>query len=145
MIVTDLDQDGDGDLIFGKGHDYGLLWWQNEGTDADGKIQWKEHEIDSSFSQPHTLAWADIDGDGKSELITGKRYYGHNGRDPGGQEMPCLYYYDWNAKTQKFSRHTIEEGHVGCGLQIVVTDLNGDDKCDVAVAGKSGTYLLLAK
>jgi hypothetical protein len=145
MIVTDLDQDGDGDLIFGKGHDYGLLWWQNEGTDADGKIQWKEHEIDSSFSQPHTLAWADIDGDGKSELITGKRYYGHNGRDPGGQEMPCLYYYNWNAKTQKFSRHTIEEGHVGCGLQIVVTDLNGDDKCDVAVAGKSGTYLLLAK
>ena len=145
MIVTDLDHDGDGDLIFGKGHDYGLQWWQNEGIDADGKIQWKEHEIDNSFSQPHTLAWADIDGDGKSELITGKRYYGHNGRDPGGQEMPCLYYYKWNAETQNFSRHTIEEGHVGCGLQIVVTDLNGDDKCDVAVAGKSGTYLLLAK
>jgi len=145
MIVADLDQDGDGDLIFGKGHDYGLLWWQNEGSDASGKITWKEHEIDRRYSQPHTLAWADIDGDGESELITGKRYYGHNGRDPGGQEMPCLYYYDWDAKKQKFQRRTIEEGHVGCGLQIVTTDLNGDQKCDVAVAGKSGTYLLLAK
>jgi hypothetical protein len=145
MIVTDLDQDGDGDLIFGKGHDYGLLWWQNEGMDSSGKIQWKEQMIDKSFSQPHTLAWADIDGDGESELITGKRYYGHNGNDPGGKEMPCLYYYDWDSKTQKFTRNTIEEGHVGCGLQIVTTDLNGDNKCDVAVAGKSGTYVLFAK
>ena len=145
MIVTDLDQDGDGDLIFGKGHDYGLLWWRNEGIDTDGKIQWKEQMIDKSFSQPHTLAWADIDGDGNSELITGKRYYGHNGRDPGGKEMPCLYYYDWDPTAQKFSRTTIEEGHVGCGLQIVTRDLNGDNKCDVAVAGKSGTYILFAK
>lgn len=145
MIVADLDQDGDGDLIFGKGHDYGLLWWQNQGADASGKISWKEHEIDRTYSQPHTLAWSDIDGDGESELITGKRYYGHNGGDPGGKEMPCLYYYDWDAKKQEFQRYTIEEGHVGCGLQIVTTDLNGDKKCDVAVAGKSGTYLLLAK
>ncbi|MGI9472099.1 MAG: FG-GAP repeat domain-containing protein [Rubripirellula sp.] len=145
MIITDLDQDGDGDLIFGNGHDYGLLWWQNEGPDASGKISWKEHEIDRQYSQPHTLAWADIDGDDEPELITGKRYFGHNGRDPGGQEMPCLYYYDWDPKTAKFTRHTIDEGHVGCGLQIAVEDLNGDSKSDLAVAGKSGTYLLLAK
>ena len=145
MIVADLDQDGDGDLIFGNGHDYGLLWWRNEGSDATGKIRWEEHEIDRTYSQPHTLAWSDIDGDGLPELITGKRYFGHNGNDPGGKEMPCLYYYDWNPKTETFTRHTIEEGHVGCGLQIVTSDINGDKKNDVAVAGKSGTYLLLAK
>lgn len=145
MIVVDLDQDGDGDLIHGKGHDYGLYWWQNEGADANGKIQWVEHEIDRSFSQPHTLAWADIDGDGQQELITGKRYFGHNGKDPGGTEMPCLYFYRWNPKSGQFTRHTIEEGHVGCGLQIVTTDLNQDQKVDIAVAGKSGTYLLLAQ
>ncbi len=60
-------------------------------------------------------------------------------------EMPCLYYYRWDAKTKKFTRYTIEEGHVGCGLQIVTASLNDDQKTDVAVAGKSGTYLLLAK
>ncbi|MCG8649278.1 MAG: VCBS repeat-containing protein [Pirellulales bacterium] len=145
MIVADLDQDGDGDLIVGNGHDYGLFWWQNDGSDPQGTIRWTKHEIDKSFSQPHTLAWSDLDGDGEAELITGKRYYGHNGRDPGGNEMPCLYYYKWNAKTKQFTRHTIEEGHVGCGLQIVTSDLNGDGKVDLAVAGKSGTYLLLAK
>ncbi len=145
MIVADLDEDGDGDLIIGNGHDYGLYWWQNDGSDDSGKIQWTVHDIDKSFSQPHTLAWSDLDGDGQPELITGKRYYGHNGRDPGGNEMPCLYYYTWNPKTKEFRRHTIDEGHVGCGLQIVTEDLDGDGKVDIAVAGKSGTYLMLAK
>ncbi len=145
MIVSDLDEDGDGDLILGNGHDYGLFWWQNDGLDDAGKIKWTKHDIDNRYSQPHTLAWRDIDNDGESELITGKRYFAHNGGDPGGKEMPCLYYYDWNKKTKTFTRHTIEEGHVGCGLQIATDDLNGDNKTDIAVAGKSGTYILFAK
>ncbi len=145
MIVADLDKDGDGDLIFGNGHDYGLFWWQNGGRDEAGEIRWTEHEIDRGYSQPHSLAWEDLDGDGAAELITGKRYFGHNGRDPGGMEMPCLYYYRWDDKAKAFTRHTIDEGHVGCGLQIVTSHLNDDQKLDIAVAGKSGTYLLLAK
>lgn len=145
MIVVDLDGDSDSDVIIGNGHDYGLFWWENKGPGDDNKIQFQQHEIDKSYSQPHTLCWVDLDGDGNSELVTGKRYYAHNGRDPGGMEMPCLYYYTWDAKSKTFSRHTIDEGHVGCGLQIVAEDLNGDDKVDLAVAGKSGTYLLLAQ
>ncbi len=145
MTVRDLDGDGDNDLIYGNGHDYGLFWWQNEGRDDTGKLTWIVHEIDKSYSQPHVLYWADMDGDGREDLISGKRYYAHNGGDPGGQEMPCLYYYTWDAQAMKFTRHTIEEGHVGCGLQIVATDFNDDGKRDLAVAGKSGTYLLLAQ
>lgn len=147
MIVTDVDQDGDQDLIFGNGHDFGLQWWQNDGLNKEGDVDWTEHTIDDSYSQPHTLAWVNLDGDkggaGKV-LVTGKRYYAHNGRDPGGMEMPCLYYYRWDADSKTFQRHTIEEGHVGTGLQIVAEDLNGDSKVDLAVAGKSGTYLLEA-
>ena len=145
IIVADLDNDQRNDLIVGYGHDYGLYWWRNEGTNEQGTIGWTQHEIDRSYSQPHTLAWSDIDGDGQSELITGKRYFAHNGGDPGGQEPPCLYYYDWDAGASKFTRHVIEEGHIGCGLHIVTADLNDDGKPDMAVAGKSGTWLLLAK
>ena len=145
MIVVDLDKDGDSDLIFGKGHDYGLIWWEQIGTKDNGNLDFTEHKIDDRYSQPHTLAWQDLDADGQPELITGKRYHAHNGKDPGGMEMPCLYYYKWDLKTKAFTRHTIEEGHVGCGLQLVVEKINDDDKVDIAVAGKSGTYVLMAK
>jgi hypothetical protein len=145
MIVTDLNLDGRNDLIFGNGHDYGLYWWKNQGTDENGEIQWTKKEIDESYSQPHSLAWADLTGDSVPELITGKRYYAHNGKDPGGQEMPCLYYYVWDASNETFTRHTIDEGHIGTGLQIVIEDFDDDGDADLAVAGKSGTYLIMNK
>lgn len=145
MLVRDMDEDGRGDIVFGNGHDFGLNLWHNLGPDESGKLRWKEEVIDKGWSQPHALAWGDLDGDGQPELITGKRYFAHNGGDPGGRDAPCLYYYKWNTKAGKFTRSTIDEGHVGTGLQIVVQDLNGDAKPDIAVAGKSGTFAILQK
>lgn len=143
MLVTDLDRDGRSDIIVGKGHDFGLQWWRQLPPAADGKLQWEQQLIDDRFSQPHALLLADLDGDGKAELITGKRWYAHNGGDPGGQDPPCLYYYVWDG--QAFTRHVIDEGHIGTGLQIRSGDLNGDGRADLAIAGKSGTYLVLSK
>lgn len=146
MLLVDVNADGKNDIIWGLGHDFGLFWWENQGTaDADGELKFKEHVIDREYSQPHTLAWADLTGDGQPELITGKRYYAHNGSDPGGEQPPAMYYYTLDKKTAKFKRHTIEEGHVGTGLQIVVEDFDKNGKADIAVAGKSGTHLLMNK
>lgn len=145
MLVRDLDGDGKNDLIWGKGHDYGLYWWQSKGANAEGKIEFTEHSIDERYSQAHTVHFADLDGDGTDELISGKRVRAHNGKDPGGKESPCMYYYKWNADSKKFGRFAIDEGHVGTGLQIRTGDLNGDGKLDIAVAGKDGTWLLFNK
>ena len=141
MIVIDLDKDGKNDIIVGEGHNYGLYWWRQTGIDAEGNIQLEKHLIDNRFSQPHAIAMADLDGDGKPEIITGKRYYAHNGGDPGGQDMPELLAYSY--VDGKFTRTVIERGHVGVGLQIATGDLNGDGRIDIAVAGKSGTYAIL--
>jgi hypothetical protein len=141
MLVVDLDRDGKNDVIVGQGHNYGLYWWRQTGIAPDGSIQYEENVIDKSFSQPHALAMADLDGDGRDELITGKRYYAHNGGDPGGQDMPEIHAYSY--VEGKFTKSPIERGHVGIGLQIATGDLDGDGRIDIAVAGKSGTYALL--
>ena len=142
IVVRDWNGDQRPDLILGNGHDYGLYLWEQLPPLADGTTQWKKQVIDKEFSQPHAIQLADLDGDGNQELITGKRVYAHNGKDPGGREPPCLFYYQWRPQQQKFKKYVIDRGTVGTGLQIRTADLNQDGRIDIAVAGKSGTYLL---
>ena len=145
MYVRDLNGDGLNDVIWGRGHEYGLYWWKSTGISDDGRFQYEQMTIDDKYSQTHTMHFADLDGDGRDELITGKRVRAHNGGDPGGKEMPCMYYYRWNDVTKSFTRYTIDEGRVGTGLQIRTADLNGDQLLDIAVAGKDGTWILFNK
>ncbi len=142
MIIEDLNEDGRNDIIWGMAHDYGLYWEEQLEPSADGKLQWKKHTIDESFSQAHSLAWADLDGDGQKDLITGKRFYAHNGKDPGGNENPCLYYYTFDKKSKTFKKHIIDEENVGCGLHLATGDIDKNGHLDIAVAGKSGTFVL---
>ena len=144
-ILAKLTDSGRNDLIWGEAHDYGIYWWEQGESKPDGTTTWTEHLIDKSWSQPHAMAWTDIDGDGQPELITGKRVRAHAGKDPGSTEPECVYYYRWDKGARIFTRHTISapgEG-VGVGCQICVSDLNGDGRLDIVVAGKTGTWILL--
>ena len=145
FVVADVNGDGRNDILWGKGHDYGVYWREQGEPKPDGTTTWEEHLIDKSWSQAHSMTWADLDGDGKGELITGKRVRGHAGRDPGAQEPECLFYYKWDGAAREFARHTISPpgGGVGTGMQIRVADLNGDGRPDIAVSGKTGTWLLI--
>lgn len=141
MLVRDINGDGNNDIVWGHGHNYGVYWWEYQGT-QEGKLNYQQHVIDDRYSQAHAIHFADIDGDGADELITGKRVRAHNGKDPGGKERPCMYYYKWDASAQSFHRFVIDEGHIGIGLQIRTADIDGDGDIDIAVAGKDGTWLL---
>src|SRR5690606_31711270 len=131
MLVRDVDGDGTNDLIWGKGHEYGLLLWRGRGVGADGKLQFDEQGIDDSFSQPRALHFADLDGDGSDELITGKRVRAHNGNDPGGTEPPVVCYYVWDVASGSYQRHVINDGQVGIGLQIRTADIDADGDTDI--------------
>ena len=141
MQVVDLNEDGRSDVIWGKGHDYGL-YWMEQGDPSGDATTWTTHLIDSSWSQIHALTWADLDDDGQGELITGKRIWAHSGKDPGSADPPHIYRYEWNKATQSFDRQIISSGKIGTGLMIRVADLNADGKQDLVVAGKTGTYIL---
>jgi hypothetical protein len=98
ILGYDVNHDGKLDLIYGQGHGYGLYWLEQAGTPAHPK--WIRHTIDESFSQSHALALVDIDGDGIPELITGKRYRGHSGGDPGSYDPVVVYAYKLPTKAQ---------------------------------------------
>ena len=139
ILGYDVNNDGKMDLIYGEGHSYGLYWLEQQGEGATR--HWAKHVIDESYSQIHALQLADIDGDGTPELLTGKRYRGHNGGDPGSYDPLVIYYYKIDRKTGTFSRYAISvNGTAGAGTQFLVQDLDADGDVDLATAGKSGVH-----
>lgn len=140
MIVTDLNGDGRNDVIWGAGHNYGVFW-EEQLAPKDGKTQWTQHVIDKSWSQAHALAWEDIDNDGQPDLITGKRVRAHSGNDPGAAEPAAIYYYTWDTKALKFTRHPIDTNDASTGLFIRVADLDGNGWKDLVMSGKTGTFI----
>lgn len=142
IIVCDLDDDGDADLFWGMGHDYGIAWLE-QGVADDGSRTWTRHDIERTWSQAHGLVEADLDGDGRAEIVTGKRRYAHNGHDPGGEDDLIVCTYEHDPASGRFIREVLTSGgDVGAGQYPVVIDLDADGDLDVVLPGKSGLWVL---
>ncbi|MBP52073.1 MAG: hypothetical protein CMI27_02895 [Opitutae bacterium] len=145
ILVIDLNRDGRNDLVWGDGHNYGLYWHQQLEPRVDGTTVWRHHLIDKKISQMHVLAWEDLDNDGEKEIISGKRYYAHSGRDRGAEDEIVIVRYMprlGNDGSVSFKKEILHSGKAGTGLQIRVADLDGDGWKEIVVPGKSGTHIL---
>lgn len=144
IYMLDVNGDGKKDLISASAHHYGI-WWHQKIKDENGKEIWDHHLIFDRFSQSHGLAMADINGDGHPDLITGKRYFAHNGRDPGAFDSAVLYWFEFiPGKTPSWIPHLIDDNS-GVGLQVVVQDINGDGLPDIIVCNKKGLFFFEQK
>ena len=142
MLVVDVNGDGRNELIVGNGHGYGLTWYEPQHS-ATGSITWQPHPIDPFNAQYHDLMWVDIDGDGKPELVTGKRHRAHCGREAGEWDDVGIYYFKWTG--QGFAKQVIDYGPIGkakgCGIHFALADLRGTGRLDLVAPGKDGLYV----
>jgi dienelactone hydrolase len=162
ILCSDVDGDGDTDLIWGRGHNVGLYWteqvaatesqfavpqellpaWSKVAEQCEQR-KWKTHAIDTSWSNAHTLMLADIDGDGRHDLVTGKRFLGHDGKDPGENDPLQTQWYAFDKAAKTWSRNLISFGGT-CGIDLDSTcvDLDQDGDIDILAPARCGLHWL---
>lgn len=138
ILVYDVNADGLNDVITSHAHAKGIYWYQQ--ICDGGEIQWKQHTIDDSWTQAHSLVLADFDGDGDLDLATGKRFLAHNGGDPGALDPPVVYWYQLQRDPAvRWQRQAVSEGQgIGSGMTISAADMDADGDPDLIVTGKWG-------
>lgn len=67
-VMTDLDGDGDLDVLATSLMGNTIAWWESDGTPADGG--WIEHIVTSAFAFAHGAIPADFDGDGDVDFVS---------------------------------------------------------------------------
>ncbi len=159
ILVHDVNEDGLNDLIIGASHEYGLAWLE-QAVDGNGKRSFTQHWIEKDFGQFHTLELGDLTGDGKPELVTGKRLFAHHGSDISAFDPLFAFWYD--IQGGKFERHVLSYNHlpqypgkpslnpppnfvVAVGMKLNIADMDKDGKNDVVICGKGGLYIFFNK
>ncbi|HEX4949235.1 MAG TPA: VCBS repeat-containing protein, partial [Blastocatellia bacterium] len=94
-----------------------------------GQTQWERLVIDDTLNDGHTLVTADLNRDGRDEIIAGMRGQGRR-----------LSVYSFDTKAKKWQRQSLDEGGIAAAA-CAVADLNGDGKLDVACIGSATANL----
>jgi hypothetical protein len=151
IFAYDVDGDADADVISSlDAHGYGIAWFRN--TSSAGVESFELELIAGStpsagatsvvLLEPHALDLADMNGDGLLDIVTGERFWGHY---PGGAasiEDPALLYWFELRRTAggaEYVAHEIDDDS-GVGTQVTTGDLNGDERTDVVISNKKGSF-----
>jgi hypothetical protein len=154
MYTLDVNGDGLNDVITSLvAHEYGLAWYEQVRT--NGAISFKEHLIlgktpadriaGVQFSQVHAIDLADVDGDGLTDIVTGKRFWAHGpDKDPEPNSPAVVYWFRLTrpqAGQATFVPNLVDDNS-GVGTQVTAGRVMGGALPDIVVGNKKGVFLL---
>jgi hypothetical protein len=153
MHVYDVDGDGDNDVITSlAAHEFGLAWFE-QFRDGD-QIQFRQHLIMGDrltdnryglvFSELHSVALHDMDGDGLRDIVTGKTYWSHHTQSPMWDAGAVVYWFRLvrGAEGIDWVPYRADED-AGIGRQVSIVDVNLDQLPDIVVGGMKGAHVLI--
>lgn len=155
--IYDVNGDGLMDVVtILEGHGFGLAWYEQK-RDSKGSISFVEHIImdnfltknagDVIFTEPHSIAYADMDGDGVLDVVTGKRSFSHlfAYADPDQFGPAVLYWYrtvrDKSAPGGARFVPELIHNRSGVGSHFAVADLNNDGMPEIVTSTAYGTFI----
>ncbi len=131
IISADVDGDDDLDLVVSdrKGESSGVFWLENPGPESvEGS--WSEHRIGASGREIMFLDLADLDGDGRDDVIAAVKpdeiHWFHHPSDP----------------AHRWPAHIIKVAHpegMGTAKGVRVGDMDGDGKPDIVYSCEHAT------
>lgn len=97
-------------------------------TEQDGA--WSRNVIEDSLVDGHTVVTADLNKDGRDEIVAGFR----------GEGRSVYVYYSQDSEAGRWERTTLDDGGIACAA-CAAADLNGDGKVDIACIGSATANL----
>jgi hypothetical protein len=179
MYGADMDKDGCTDVVgadWAHG-DKGISWYKQGKNGATCSLSFTKYKFmadvnaanvtkyGAGFTEPHALQVADMDGDGRPDVIGGKMRFAHpNGYgDPDLNGTPYLYVFqnvaapDPNNAGSPITLKPVKvdgdptkaagtpEGGMGVGRQLAVGHINTDGIVDICISSKIGLAVFLGQ
>ncbi len=116
VYATDMDDDGDVDILGAAYQADDIIWWEN-----DGNENFTEHTIKSDFDGARSVYAIDVDGDTDIDIL-GAAYLADD-----------IAWWE-NDGSENFTEHTIEGDFDGAS-SIYAIDIDGDTDIDILSAG----------
>ena len=116
VYSTDVDGDGDADVLGAALVADDITWWEN--TAGDGST-WTEHTIDGTFNGASSVYSIDVDGDGDTDVL---------GAASGADDI--TWWENTSGDGSAWTEHTID-GAFDTTFSAYATDVDGDGDTDV--------------
>jgi len=119
VFATDVDGDGDTDVLGASIVADDITWWEN--TDGTGTM-WREHTVDDSFGGAHSVYATDVDGDGDTDILGA------------AWTASCIMWWENTDGTGNlWTEHTVDDSF-SIANSIFAADVDGDGDTDVLSA-----------